>query len=808
MIKPLSAEDIYNRCDIEQFDFKTTAELEDLGEVIGQARALEAIHFGIGIRKRGYNLFALGPSGSGKHAVVDRLLKQKAAAAPAPFDWCYVNNFNAPHQPRVLQLPKGQGGRLCKDMHALLEELRSIIPIAFEGDDYRAQIQVLNDAFKSKQEDALDDVRKEAKKNHIALIRTPTGFAFAPLKGEEVIKPKEFSTLPAAERERLEALMNHLQEMLQKVLSQINQWRREVRDSLKCLNTDVALAAVGHLIDELREQYTEHPPVLTYLEQLQADVVANIDDFLNNDETSGIDDKLAKRYAVNLLVDNAATDGAPVIFEDNPTYQNLVGRIEHKALMGALFTDFTLIKAGALQRANNGYLVLEAVKVLQNPFAWEALKRALYADEIRISTIEQMLSLVSTVSIEPEAMPLNVKVVLLGDRTLYYLLHQFDPEFKELFKVAADFEDQMERNENNHRLYARLVATIARKESLRAFDRGGVARVIEYSTRASGSAHKLTTHMRSVCDLLCEADYWAEQHGREEVTAVDVQTAISAQERRSGRIQERLLESIQEKIILIDTQGEKVGQVNGLTVVDLGDTSFGLPTRITAQVRMGEGDVIDIEREVELGGPIHSKGVLILSSYLGGRYAQDFPLALSASLVFEQSYGEVEGDSASSAELYALLSVLADLPVNQGLAVTGSVNQFGQVQAIGGVNEKIEGFYDTCCLQGLTGKQGVLIPASNVQDLMLRADVVEAVRTGRFNIYPIATIDEGISLLTGVEAGSLDDDGNYPEGTVNDLVFDRLLRFAQMRHEFGDAKKDGLPSSDAQVEQSDDRTPL
>lgn len=790
MPKPLSPQEIYHACDTEQFDFTTTAELDDLGEIIGQARALEAIHFGIGIKKRGYNLFALGPSGSGKQAVVERLLKQKAAAAPDAFDWCYVNNFSTPHKPTMLKLPKGLGQALCDNIQTLLEELRSVIPIAFESDDYLAQVQALNDHFKTKQDNALDNVKTESNKDNIALIRTPTGFAFAPIKGEGVIKPKEFSALPDAERKRLQTLMDHLQEQLQKVLTQINQWRREVRESLKQLNDELALSVVGHLIDELREVYAEYPAVLTYLEQLQADVVSHVDDFIGDDDASLHEDKFTKRYAINLIIDNAQTQGAPVIFEDNPTHQNLVGRIEHKALMGALFTDFSLIKAGALHRANNGYLIIEAIKVLQTPFAWETLKRALYADEIRMTTVEQMLSLASTVSLEPEAIPLDLKVVLLGDRTLYYLLHQYDPEFKELFKVAADFDDQMDRNDNNHRLYAQLIATIARKESLRAFDRSAVARVIEFSTRASGSAHKLTTHMRAVADLLCESDYWAEQHGRDVVTIIDVQTAISAQFRRSSRLHERLLESVREKFTLIDTVGDVVGQVNGLTVLDLSDISFGMPTRITAQVRMGEGDVIDIEREVELGGPIHSKGVMILSSFLGGRYARDFPLALTASLVFEQSYGEVEGDSASSAELYALLSVLAELPINQGLAVTGSVNQFGQVQAIGGVNEKIEGFFDVCSQQGLTGEQGVLIPASNVQDLMLREDIVEAVSQHKFHIYPIQHIDEGIALLTATDAGVENDDGLYPDDTVNGLVHQCLLRFALLRHEFGDGKKD------------------
>ncbi len=803
LLKPLAATQLYQASDLSQLDFRTTADLDDLSEVVGQARALEAIHFGIGIKKTGYNIFALGPAGTGKHGVVTQLLQQKASSEKEPNDWCYVNNFEQPHKPLKLCLAKGMGRQLCQDMQQLVEELREIIPTLFESDEYRSKIEELEDELKKRQEQAVDEIRQLAKDKQVALIRTPNGFAFAPTKDDAVINPKEFKKLPEHEKQKFDSDIEELQDKLEHSLRMVPQWRREAREKLKQLNEEVVISAVGHLTDELLERYKNYEDVLNYLNTVQTDVINNIDDFRHGeDDQSGINLGMMqqgssfRRYEVNVLVDHGKASGAPVVFEENPTYQNLIGRVEHMAMMGALITDFTLIKSGALHKANNGYLVIEAYRLLQHPFSWEALKRALRSAEIHIGSLEQMLGFVSTVSLEPEPMPLNVKVVLVGDRILYYLLYHLDPEFQELFKVAADFDDQMDRSVESQHLYARLIATLIKKDELHAFDKSAVARVIEHSARLSEDANKLSTHMRSICDLLCEADYWTQQHGRDVVTAEDVQTAINAQIRRSSRMEEHLHDSIQRDILLIDTSETKVGQVNGLSVIDLGNISFGTPSRITAQVRMGDGDVLDIEREVDLGGPIHSKGVLILSGFLGARYAKEQPLALTASLVFEQSYAEIEGDSASSAELYSLLSALSDVPIKQGFAVTGSVNQHGQVQAIGGVNEKIEGFFDVCSVRGLTGEQGVLIPKSNVNDLMLRQDIVEAVEQGRFSIYGVETIDQGIEILTGIAAGELDTEGQYPEDSINFKVASQLFRFAIIRHEFGESKKDEEESTE------------
>ena len=795
--KALSVKQLYSFCDVSQFGFNTTAELDELSEIIGQGRALEAIHFGLGIKKHGYNLFALGPAGSGKQGVVRQLLRQRAVAEPASVEWCYINNFAQPHKPFMLALPPGRCAQLSRDMDQLVEELCAVIPAAFEGDEYHRRIQGLDDELFNRQEQGVEKVRQLAIAKQLVLIPTPNGFTFAAMRGDVVMSPKEFKQLPDDERVLLETEIGLLQDELQRVFNQLPQWQREVREQVKTLNCAVTLAAVGGMVERLKADYVDHARVQEYLGAVQENIVLTVDEFrrLDAGEVS-VPSDLFKRYRVNLLVGCNGGDCVSVVFEDNPTYQNLVGRVEHTTVMGTLMTDFTLIKAGALHRANGGYLVLDANKLLQNPLSWDVLKRALQSRAIHIATFEQIQGVASTVSLEPEPIPLSVKVVLLGDHSLYDLLHQSDPEFKELFKVAADFDDQMARSSESNLLYARLIATLVKKEGLMAFDTGAVARVIEQGARISGDAKQLTTHMRSICDLLCESDYYAQQQGSGLVRCGDVQMAIDAQIRRSSRIHTQVHESIQRGLLLIQTRGTEVGQVNGLSVIELGALGFGMPTRITAQVRVGDGDVLDIEREVDLGGPVHSKGVMILAGYLGSRYARNCPLALSASLAFEQSYGEIEGDSASATELYALLSALSGVPIKQGIAVTGSVNQRGQVQAIGGVNEKIEGYFDVCKLQGLTGEQGVLIPHSNVDDLMLRQDVVEAVAAGMFTVYAVTTIDEGIEILTGCVAGVEDAQGIFPENSVNGSVALQLLQFAELRHEFGEEKRAAADEED------------
>jgi predicted ATP-dependent protease len=665
-IPPLSPDRLYRPCKADHFTFATTAELDDLAEGIGQMRAIDAAHFGIGMRHAGYNLYVMGPPGSGKRFLVRQLLDQQAAVGTRPDDWCYVHNFSQPHKPRAIQLPAGLGTRLHGDMEQLLAELQVTIPGVFEGDDYRRRLSQIDDEYGERQARAFVEVGEEAGKQGIALLRTPNGFSFAPAKGDEVMSPEEYEKLADEEKKRLQHDIAALQEKLEKVIRQINQWRRERLDRVRSLNQEAVLFAVGHLIDDLRRVYAEYPAVCSYLDAVQENVIESIDEFRRPKEgglpgLAGLGSEAPdfSRYRVNLLVGRDGADGAPVVYEDHPTYQNLLGRVEHLAQLGALVTNFLLIKPGALHQANGGYLLLDAIKLLSQPFAWEGLKRALSTREIRIESLGQMYSLVSTVSLEPEPIPLQVKVILIGNRLLYYLLAQYDPEFGELFKVAADFEDEVERSPENDLLYARLIATLARREQLRPFDRGAVARVIEHSARRAEDADKLSTHMQSLADLVREADFWADRDNRQVVAQGDVARAIEAQIRRADRLRQRSHEVILRGILHIDTEGEQVGQINGLSVLQLGDFSFAQPSRITASTRLGEGELVDIQREVKLGGSIHSKGVLILSSFLAARYAADQPLSLSASLVFEQTYGQVDGDSASLAELCALLSSLA-----------------------------------------------------------------------------------------------------------------------------------------------------
>jgi len=708
LINPLPPEMLCKRCNPDEFTFDTTTELEELTEIIGQDRAIEAVQFGVTIRREGYNLYVLGPHSTGKFSAVRQFLEQKAAAEAPPDDWCYVNNFEQPHKPRALRLPPGFGVALRRDMTTFVEELSTAIPAAFEGDDYRTRKQAIEEQFKDQNEAAFQSIQRLAQERRLALVQTPSGIIFAPLMEGKVISPVEFDKLPPNQQEQFKSEIASLQEELDKAIHQARQLQKKQRAQIKSLARDVARIEVEHLMEDLLETYRDLPDVLAYFKAVQNDVVENVNDFLASEEEEASAPLAGmplprslqgpmryRRYQVNVLIDHSKSKGTPVVYEDYPTYQNLVGRIKNIVThMGAVMTDFTLIKPGALHRANGGYLILDAHKILTQPFAWEQLKRVLRAGEITIESLGQIYGVVNTVTVKPEPIPLHVKIVLIGDRMLYYMLCQYDPDFSELFKVAADFSEDMDRSLENETLYARLIGTLAHKENLRHFDRGAVARVIEHSARMAGDTQKLSIQMQGVADLVREADYWAAQAKRDIVTREDVQKVIDAQVYRAGRLRERVQEQIKRGIVLIDTDGTKVGQINGLSVISLGTFSFGQPSRITARARLGKGEVIDIEREVKLGGPLHSKGVLILSGFLGARYVVDRPLSLSASLVFEQSYGGVDGDSASSAELYALLSALANVPLKQSLAVTGSVNQHGEVQAIGGVNETIEGFFD------------------------------------------------------------------------------------------------------------------
>lgn len=790
---PLPAEQLCTRTQTDSFTFETTRDLEQTGEWLGQDRAVEAVRFGIGMKRAGFNIFALGPTGSGKHALVRKFIEEQAAREPSPDEWCYVQNFEDPHKPLALSLPSGRGFEFQKDMRQLVDELQSTFPAIFESDDSRARMEAVEAEYKQRNEKAFGALQKRADEKSIALIRTPVGMGFAPIRNGEVLAPDAFESLPKEEQEQVKSDIESLQEELQSILRQVPKWTIEHRDRIRALIREITQHAVGHLIDELRGKFGDIPRVLKHLDAVERDIVEHANDFSaakpdqpeNSMQAQMGEQSPFRRYETNLLRDHAdQASGAPVIYESNPTHGNLIGRVEHIAQFGALITDFTLIKPGALHRANGGYLILDARKVLMQPFAWEELKRTIKAQDIRIESIGQAMSLVSTVSLEPEPVPLNIKVILLGDRSLYYLLSAYDPEFQDIFKVAVDIEEHVERTPETTKLFAQFVANLVRNENLKPFGVEAVCRVVDHAARLSGDAEKLSCHTEKISDVLCESDYWAGQAGAEIVAAPHVQKAIDAQIHRADRIREHTQDAIKRGTILIDTAGAKPGQINGLSVLQIGGFAFGQPTRITASVQLGKGDVVDIERQVELGGPTHSKGVLILAGFLGSRFGVNQPLALKASLVFEQSYGGVDGDSASSAELYALISALAELPIKQSFAVTGSVNQHGQVQAIGGVNEKIEGFFDICRQTQLSGEQGVLIPASNVKHLMLRDDVVEATKAGKFQIYPIETIDEGIEMLTGVPAGIRGKTGNYPADSVNGRVEARLAALSEVVRRF------------------------
>jgi lon-related putative ATP-dependent protease len=806
--QPLQASELRRVVDPGKLGFKTTDELNPISGLIGQDRALKAIQFGTSIKSHDFNIFVLGPPASGKTTAVKSHLGPKAAKAPAPADWAYVYNFDNPNGPKALQLPPGRARAFAKGMLAALDELRVVLPALFEGEDYQVRRRAIDEQFRSGQEEAFEGLSAKAQAQNIALLRTPTGFTMAPMHEGKVVKPEVFGALPEGMRKDIEIKIEGLQKELQAILERMPKADKTRRAQLSELNEEVAKNAVREALDDLAAAFGDVNEAIDFLEAAGRDLIRNVGLFLASAEEDNaivkqpVDvarDARFRRYQVNVMVssENGADGGAPVIEELNPTFSNLIGRVEHIAQMGTLITDFLLIKPGALHRANGGYLLLDARKLLLSPFAWEALKRAIKARELRIEQPMEASGLISTQSLSPEPIPLDVRVVLFGDRELYYLLAANDPDFSRLFKVQADFDDTIARSSENDLAYARLIASIVKQHGLKPVDAAGVARLMDEGSRLADDREKLSIEIGRIADIVREADYWSEQAKRKVTTKQDMARAIEEQTQRADRLRDRSQEVISRGVVLVDTDGAQVGQVNGLSVLQLGSFSFGRPSRITARTRLGSGRVTDIEREAKLGGPLHTKGVMILWGFLAGRYALDTPLALAATLVFEQSYGGVDGDSASSAELYALLSALSEVPIRQALAVTGSINQWGEVQAIGGVNEKIEGFFDVCRARGLTDQHGVLIPRANVQHLMLREDVVEAVRHGQFSVYPVTSIDEGIEILTGVKSGERDADGRFPAGTVNRLVEDKLRSFAERGRSFS---KDGTgPGEDGKA---------
>jgi predicted ATP-dependent protease len=789
---------LYTTCDLKQLDFTTTEELESLTQPLGQERALEAIEFAVDIEQQGFNLFVVGAPGLGKQELVQQILSKRAHDADSRWDWCYVNNFSNPQKPRVLRLSPGMGQKLHTDMESLVEDLLTSLPSSFQSDEYRSRRQEIEREIQERQEKAFRNLDLEAEEKGIIIIRTPGGYTMGPMADGKPLDQQEYAKLSADERQRIEELIAELQQDLQVIIRDIPLVEREHHQRVKALNQEITRLTVEQLIAWMENSYRDYPQIMEYLREVKENAIKNVDAFLaikNVDaflpaEGTREADNIASRvaefhaYSINVIVDSSDSEGPAIVFEDNPSYQSLIGRIEYVSQMGTLITDFTLIKPGALHRANGGFLVLDAHKLLTHGFAWEGLKRSLKSRELKIQSLEQMLSLVNTVSLEPEAIPVDVKVILTGEPRLYHLLRTYDHEFDQLFKVSADFARSTRRDADSIQQYARKIAALQRDRDARPLDKASVGRVIEEASRTADDGERLSLSLDDMRDLLSEADYWAGKGNRKVVELDDIELAIAKRRHRQDQYRELLQEQVLRGIRLIDTEGARVAQVNALSVLETAGYRFGQASRITATARLGRSRIVDIEREAKLGGEIHSKGVMILSSYLADRYAANQPLPLAASLAFEQSYGMVDGDSASAAELCALLSAIGEIPLQQSLAVTGSINQFGEIQAVGGANEKIEGFFELCDARGLSGKQGVIIPAANRAHLMLHKDVREAVKKGSFNIYPVERVEDVMQLLSGLHPGEANSRGNYPRKSFNYLIQQRIEKLQKLQRQF------------------------
>jgi lon-related putative ATP-dependent protease len=804
MVNPLPVEKLRRECKASGMPCETTKELTPLEEIIGQERAVRALKFGIGIKDKGFNIYVAGYPGTGRTTAVKDFLEEVARAKPVPPDWCYVNNFSNEYVPKAIRLPSGRGKEFHKDMKSFVENARGGLTKAFESEDYATKREATVRQEEDQRKELIDKLNAEAQREGFVIQSTPIGLLLIPVIKGKPVSEQELSNLPPKIRDDLQKKRERLGSELRSAMRQFMDMDRKIHEEVDKMNKDVALFAIGHLIADLTEKYKDMKDVTDYLKEVQTYVLDNLSQFIKSTEENPqtpmalpwIRERPFKKFEINVVVDNSDTKGAPVIMESNPTYQNLFGRVEKEAQFGALVTDFTMIRSGSLHKANNGYLILQVEDLLRNPFSYEGLKRALKSEHINIEELEERLGYITSKTLKPEPIPLDIKVVLIGDPYLYEQLYILDMEFNQLFKVKADFDTTMERTEENVEQYAAFVCTLCRKENLKHLDSSGLAKLVEHSSRLAEDQEKLSTRFAEVADIIREANYYASEEKSNLITGVHVKKAIEEKVYRSKLIQEKIQEMIKRGVILIDTDAETVGQVNGLSVTGTGDFEFGTPSRVTASVGLGREGIIDIEREAKMGGPIHTKGVLILSGYLNQKYAQDKPLSLSTRLVFEQSYGGVEGDSASSTELYSILSSLSGLPIKQNLAVTGSVNQKGEVQAIGGVNEKIEGFFEICKAKGFNGKQGVMIPESNVQNLMLKEEIVEAVKAGQFRIYSVTSIDEGIEVLTGVKAGDRRPDGAFEKDTVNYLVDQRLREMAEKLKQLSTPETEGKKKSE------------
>ncbi len=791
LIEELPPQKLRKEVDLTLIHCKTTADLSPLEEIIGQERAVKALKFGLDIREHGFNIFVSGYPGTGRMTAIKDYLEKVAKTKPVPSDWCYVNNFSDPYQPRAIKLPPGKGREFQKDMKNFINETQKALVKAFESEQYVKKKETTIKSVENERDELFSELNRKAQREGFLIQNTPIGVLLVPVIKGKPLSDQEIAALGAKDRQEIEERRKRLESELRNAMRRLRDMERKIGEEISKLNREIASYALDHLLVTLLEKYERMEDITYYLNAVRNDILENLALFLGEPKTPQtpfpvpwLKELRFRNYDINVIMDNADLDRAPVVMEFNPTHQNLFGRIDKEAQFGALTTDFTLIHGGSLHQANGGYLVVPVEELLRNLFSYDGLKRALVDERIIIEEAGERLGFITTKGLMPEPIPLNIKVILVGDPIFYQQLYALDKNFKELFKVKAEFDTTMERNEENVQLYAAFICTLCQKEKIKHFDSSGVAKLIEYSSRLAGDQEKLSTSFAEIADIIREANFYATQENSEYVSGKHVEEAVEEKKFRSKLIQEKIQEMIQRETLLIDTDGEEVGQANGLSVMSLGDFAFGTPSRVTASLGLGREGIIDIQREAKLAGPIHTKGVMILSGYLAEKFAQDKPLSLSAHLVFEQSYGMVEGDSASSTELYALLSSLSGIPIKQGIAVTGSVNQKGEVQAIGGVNEKIEGFFEICKAKGLTGRQGVVIPASNIQNLMLKEEIVSAVREGQFHIYPVKNIDEGIEVLTGISAGEKKPDSTYEKETINYRATQRLKEMAEKLREF------------------------
>ncbi len=784
-VPPLSPEQLRRRANLGRHGFDSSDELEPLTAFPGQERALEALGFGLSMDAPGFNLYAMGSTGLGRRTLVNGVVEEAARERPPASDWCYLYDFRQPHRPRALPLPAGRGSQLQASLRRLMEDLLLAIPAAFQGYEYQRRAAEIRDQLEHREDELAQKLSEQGEKLGVLVMRTEEGYSLMPERDGKALEPEEYRALPKAERARIDAALEQMKEVLKETLVYLPRWQLEIQQKLHELDRETAELVVGPMVGRLKEHWEDFPALVEWLEALQEEVIDNLDLFRQEDEGEARpSDPRFHRFGVNVLVDNGGIDGVPVVHEENPVYQNLVGRVEYVSRMGALETDFTLIKAGALHRANGGYLLLELEKLLQNPLAWEALKRALRAREVRIEPLEHQLGLAVPSTLDPEPIPIDLKVVLVGEREQFYLLKEEDPEFSLLFKVAVDFAEALPREGDNEFHFARLAAGLQRREGLRPFSRGALERVIEEQVRRTEEGDRISLHLDSLLDLMREADATAAGAGLSRVGAAEVERALATREHRLDQPRQLLREALLKGVLRLETSGLQLAQVNALVHIEAGDFAFGLPSRVSATARLGGGEFVDIERESELGGPIHSKGVMILTAYLAARYARHQPLPVVATLVFEQSYELVEGDSASAAELCALLSALGDLPLRQSLAITGSVNQHGQMQAVGGVCDKVEGFFDLCRARGLDGSHGVILPAVHAGDLMLRQELVEAARRGLFHVYVVDHVEQAMELLTGLPAGVADAQGRFPPESFNGRIQARLAEWNRLRLQY------------------------